>query len=82
MGTAITGLYFERPMILSRFNRLHFDEVWHFYDGDPFEVHLLFENGSSETVIMGWDWRRNHRFQWRVLTVWHDNDARLYAGLL
>lgn len=65
-GTAIIGLYCEEPLSLSRFHRLSFDEVWHFYDGDPFELHLLHDNGESETIIMGRDWREGQRFQCTV----------------
>lgn len=65
-GTAIIGLYCENPKSLSCFHRLSHDEVWHFYDGDPFELHLLYENGTSETVVMGRDWQHGQRFQFVV----------------
>ena len=65
-GTAIIGLYCEEPKSYSCFHRLKFDEVWHFYDGDPFELHLLHESGDSETIIMGRDWRKGQRFQCTV----------------
>ena len=69
-GTAIIGLYCENPKSLSCFHRLSYDEVWHFYDGDPFEL-LLHGNGSSETVVMGRDWRQGQRFQFVVpVGVW------------
>lgn len=53
IGTAIIGLYSEKPKSLSTFHRLKQDEVWHFYEGDPFMLHLLHENGVYEKVIMG-----------------------------
>ncbi len=62
-GTAIIGLYCDEPRSLSCFHRLSIDEVWHFYDGDPFELHLLCEHGESKTVVMGRNWREGQRFQ-------------------
>jgi predicted cupin superfamily sugar epimerase len=70
-GTAIIGLYCDEPKSLSCFHRLSFDEVWHFYDGDPFELHLLYENGDSETVVMGRNWRDGQQLQCVVpANVW------------
>ncbi len=65
-GTAIIGLYCEAPKSLSCFHRLQFDEVWHYYDGDPFELHLLYGTGESETVIMGRGWRDGQQLQYTV----------------
>lgn len=52
-GTAMIGLYSERPLSVSCFHRLPYDEVWHVYGGDPFLLILLYPDGSSEEVIMG-----------------------------
>lgn len=53
MGTAMIGMYCEIPLSVSRFHRLTYDEVWHFYSGDPLVLILLHPNGSSEEVRMG-----------------------------
>lgn len=65
-GTAVIGLYCEDPLSFSCFHRLKFNEVWYFYDGDPFELHLLHYNGERETVIIGRDWRAGQQFQYTV----------------
>lgn len=70
-GTAIIGLYCDEPNSLSCFHRLSHDEVWHFYDGDPFELHLLYESGNSETVVMGRHWQTGQQLQFVVpANVW------------
>lgn len=54
-GTAMIGLYSERPLSISCFHRLIYDEVWHVYGGDPFLIVLLHTDGSSEEILMGCD---------------------------
>jgi len=54
-GTAIIGLYCKDPESSSKFHRLNRDETWHFYNGDPFKLFLLYEDGSSAEVTMGAD---------------------------
>ena len=54
-GTAMLGLFCVDPPSRSLFHRLAFDEVWHFYQGDPFRLVLLHPDGSSEDVTMGGD---------------------------
>jgi len=54
-GTAIVGLYCDDPPSRSLFHRLDFDEVWHFYGGDPIRLVLLHPDGSSGEVILGGD---------------------------
>lgn len=54
-GTAMIGLYCNEPLSVSCFHRLAYDEVWHFYAGDPFRLILLHPDGSSEDVVMGSD---------------------------
>jgi len=54
-GTAIVGLYCDDPPSRSLFHRLAFDEVWHFYGGDPIRLVLLLPDGSSEEVVLGGD---------------------------
>jgi predicted cupin superfamily sugar epimerase len=55
VGTAMIGLYCNDPLSCSLFHRLTFDEVWHFYGGDPMRLVLLHPDGSSADVIMGTD---------------------------
>jgi predicted cupin superfamily sugar epimerase len=55
VGTAMIGLFSDDPPSRSLFHRLAFDEVWHFYRGEPFRLILLHPDGSTEDVIMGAD---------------------------
>lgn len=34
-------------------HRVHSDEVWHFYSGDPLELHLLTESGAYHIELLG-----------------------------
>jgi Uncharacterized conserved protein len=47
------GLYCREPDSFSRFHRLSVDEIWSFYEGDPFRLYLLFPDGSSKEIVMG-----------------------------
>jgi predicted cupin superfamily sugar epimerase len=62
-GTAIVGLYCDDPPSRSLFHRLAFDEVWHFYGGDPIRLVLLSKNGDSDEVILGSDVLDGQRVQ-------------------
>ena len=53
VGTAGVGLYTVDPPSRSLFHRLTFDEIWHFYAGDPLRLVLLHPDGSDEEVILG-----------------------------
>ena len=55
VGTAMIGLYCDDPPSRSLFHRLEFDEVWHFYAGDPLRLVLMYPDGSSADVVMGSD---------------------------
>ena len=52
-GTAGVGLFCDEPPSRSLFHRLTFDEVWHFYAGDPLRLVLLDPDGSDREVILG-----------------------------
>ena len=54
-GSAGIGLYCDDPLSRSLFHRLDFDEVWHFYGGDPLRLVLLHPDGSDEDVVIGSD---------------------------
>lgn len=71
IGTAIIGMYSHQPHSISTFHRLQHDEVWHFYKGDPFVLHLLFPDGKYQKIIMGTDILVNQRIQFVVpANVW------------
>ena len=55
VGTAMIGMYSDDPPSRSLFHRLEFDEVWHFYAGDPLRLVLLYPDGSSTDAVMGSD---------------------------
>jgi predicted cupin superfamily sugar epimerase len=55
VGTAMIGMYCDEPQSHSLFHKLKYDEVWHFYGGDPLRLVLLYPDGSSKDVIMGSD---------------------------
>jgi predicted cupin superfamily sugar epimerase len=52
-GSAGIGLFCVDPPSRSLFHRLDFDEVWHFYGGDPLRLILLHPDGSDEEVVLG-----------------------------
>jgi predicted cupin superfamily sugar epimerase len=55
VGTAIIAMYCDDPYSVSLFHKLKYDEIWHFYGGDPLRLVLLYPDGSSRDVIMGSD---------------------------
>jgi hypothetical protein len=59
-GTAGVGLFCDEPPSRSLFHRLAFDEVWHFYAGDPLRLVLLHPDGSDGEVILGPDHAVQH----------------------
>ncbi|MCK9169391.1 MAG: cupin domain-containing protein [Treponema sp.] len=60
------GLYCRSPDSFSRFHRLIVDEIWSFYEGDPFRLYLLYPDGSAEEVVMGTDYRAGQVYQFRI----------------
>lgn len=49
-----TGIYFLLTAdSFSAFHRIRSDEMWHFYEGDAFEVHVIHPNGQLETIALG-----------------------------
>jgi uncharacterized protein len=53
VGSAGVGLFCTDPPSRSLFHRLTFDEVWHFYAGDPLRLVLLHADGTAEEVVLG-----------------------------
>ena len=37
----------------SKFHRIKSDETWHFYEGSPIEIHMIFEDGTYQKKIVG-----------------------------
>lgn len=53
ISTAILALYSEEPLSRSLFHKLKHDEMWHFYAGDPIQLHLIYPDGSYKKVVLG-----------------------------
>jgi uncharacterized protein len=59
-----SALYFMvTPDAPVRLHRIHNDQLYHYYLGDPIEVLLLHEDGTSERVVVGPDLRAGQRVQ-------------------
>lgn len=52
--SASTAIYFLlRAQDVSHFHRIDADEMWHFYEGEPLTVNMLFPDGSSGHFTLG-----------------------------
>jgi len=62
---ASTAIYFLLPAgTFSAFHAVHgSDEVWHHYDGDPLELHLLDDVGNHTLANLGRDFAKGQRPQ-------------------
>ncbi len=65
-ATAIVALFAREPRSFSAFHRLAYDEIWHYYGGDPFRLLLLFPDGTSRDVVMGQDIAAGQHVQFTV----------------
>ncbi len=63
-GTAIYFLIEEENF--SAFHRIHSDETWHFYGGDPLEVIEINNAGELKKTIIGNDILSGQYFQYTV----------------
>ena len=54
-GTAGLGLYLSSPRSASTAHVLEFDEVWHFYEGDPVALYEFHTDGTARTITLGCD---------------------------
>ena len=62
-----TGIYFMLTEdSFSAFHRINQDEMWHFYDGDPIELHMITKSGDYSCVIIGRDISNNEFLQYVV----------------
>lgn len=50
----------------SAFHKINQDEIWHFYDGSPIELHILSEDGNHSKVIIGNNFSKEHIPQYVV----------------
>lgn len=66
VGTAMIGMYCNNPLSVSCFHRLRYDEIWHVYGGDPFDLILLHPDGSSEQILMGSNLLQGEKVQFVV----------------
>ena len=75
-----SGLYFlVTPHAPVRPHRIHNDQLYHYYLGDPLELFLLHGDGSVERVIVGPDIANGHQVQLLIPgNTFHT--ARLLAG--
>src|SRR5499426_2830632 len=61
MGSA---LYFMvTPTAPVKLHRIRNDQLYHYYLGDPIEVLMLLEDGSTEFHVVGPDIRKGHKVQ-------------------
>lgn len=61
---AHTAIYFLLPAgAFSAIHRVASDEVWHHYDGDAVDLHLVDGEGAHEVVVLGRDLARGERPQ-------------------
>jgi predicted cupin superfamily sugar epimerase len=64
---AHTAIYFLLPSgTFSALHRVASDEVWHHYDGDPVELHLIDDVGTHRVEVLGRDFARGERPQYVV----------------
>lgn len=54
--SASTAIYFLLPAgSFSAWHRVASDEAWHFYDGDPLELHTIDASGAHAFTLLGRD---------------------------
>lgn len=62
-----TGIYFLLVSgNFSAFHRIKQDEMWHFYDGDPIDLHIITAKGKYELVKIGRDFSKGEVPQYVV----------------
>ncbi len=80
-----TSIYFLLTSdVFSAFHRIVQDEIWHFYDGSPLELHSITQDGIYHTTIIGCDIENGEVPQfvvpggsWFGATVVRENDYTL-----
>ena len=62
-----TGIYFLLTSdTFSAFHKIHQDEAWHFYLGDPLCVHMISPDGDYEAVVVGNQIQNGQKLQFAV----------------
>ena len=62
-----TGIYFMLTAdTFSAFYKINKDEIWHFYDGSPIELHMITEDGDYSCVHIGRDIENGEHLQYVV----------------
>ena len=46
--------------MFSAFHKIHQDEIWHFYEGSPIQLHTLSETGIHTEYLIGCDLSKGH----------------------
>jgi hypothetical protein len=79
LGSAIYYLVTADPTGFSAFHELGTDEIYHFYFGDPLELHLLHPSGLHEQVLLGSRLERGERPQ-MIVAAGVSQGSRLVSG--
>jgi hypothetical protein len=59
-----TAIYFLLPHgSFSAFHRIKSDEVWHFYEGCPINIHVIHPNGEYECLKLGCNLKNGESYQ-------------------
>jgi predicted cupin superfamily sugar epimerase len=59
-----TAIYFLLPHgNFSAFHRIKSDEVWHFYEGSPLNIHVIHSNGQYECLKLGSNLNNGESYQ-------------------
>ena len=59
-----TAIYFLLPHgSFSAFHRIKSDEVWHFYEGCPLNIHVIHPNGDYECLKLGSNLNKGESYQ-------------------
>ncbi len=62
-----TGIYFMLTAdTFSAFHKINQDEMWHFYDGSPIELHMIKPDGKYSCVYIGRDIENGEHLQYVV----------------
>jgi predicted cupin superfamily sugar epimerase len=62
-----TGIYFMLTAdTFSAFHKINQDEMWHFYDGSPIELHMITADGEYSCVYIGRDIKNGEHLQYVV----------------
>ena len=62
-----TAIYFMLTNdSFSAFHKINQDEMWHFYDGAPIELHMITESGDYSLVIIGRNIEKDEFLQYVV----------------